>query len=418
MVSVIKKFPSFDLINTETIDKEFSIYLHIPFCKSKCYYCDFNTYSGIESMIDEYVESLQKEIYVWSKIVKNPKVKTVFFGGGTPSYIKANDISLLLKTISQSFMLDESAEITAEINPDDVTFNKIYELMDSGINRVSMGVQSLDDRFLKLLGRRHNSKDVITAYEVIRNAGLNNINLDLIYGLPYQKINIWENTVNKIIDLNPEHVSGYCLTLEPGTFLRHQVEIGVRKKPDDDLAADMYRLLCEKLNSAGYLNYEISNWAKKGKQSLHNLCYWKNNIYLGFGAGAHSHLPGLRYENVSSPVKYINSIKNIEDNNYSDADDLTNFRDQILGVIKDFELNDKQMQMSDTMILGLRLTEGIYYSEFRQRFGLNLDEIYGNEISNLKELDLLEVYKLNEDSILRLTEKGRLLGNEVFLKFV
>jgi len=406
-MSLIKEFPSFDVITPKVTGKELSLYVHIPFCKSKCYYCDFNTYSGIESMITEYVKALKNEIKIWAKILDGSRVKTVFFGGGTPSYINSRDISLLIKVISESFVLDENVEITAEINPDDVTSNKMLELLDSGFNRVSMGVQSLDDRFLKLLGRRHSSKDVMNAYGIIRDAGFNNINLDLMYGLPYQKIKTWEETINKIIDLSPDHISGYCLTLEPGTFLRHQVEVGVHKRPDDDLAADMYHLLCEKLAGVGYAHYEISNWAHEGKQSRHNICYWKNNIYLGFGAGAHSHLPGLRFENVRSPVKYVNSLKNSN-----------GIQQDLLATIQDFELLDKKRQMSDTMILGLRLSAGVSFDDFYQRFGIQVDVLYEDKIKELMEFGLIEVEKDNNDYILRLTEKGRLLGNEVFLRFV
>ena len=289
------------MLSSESI----SLYVHIPFCETKCPYCDFNTYAAIEPLMPSYVAALNTEITLWGKLLGSPEVHTIFFGGGTPSYLPSDDIRHAMATIHSAFRVEPDAEVTLEANPGDFSDDKLAAYLDCGINRLSIGVQSFDDDLLKTLGRRHNAADAIQAYRQAQDAGFDNISIDLMYGLPYQSIGHWQDTLRQALELAPPHISMYCLTLEGGTPMERWVEQGSMPTPDADLAADMYLAAQNEMRDAGYRHYEISNWALDGKRSRHNLTYWRNEPYLGVGPGAHSYLAGCRFSAIRSPREYI-----------------------------------------------------------------------------------------------------------------
>ena len=266
-------------------DDGISLYVHVPFCLSKCPYCDFNTYQGIESQFGDFLAAVTGEIEAWARALGHPPVNTVFLGGGTPSYLPDGDVGRILDAITSAYPVRDGAEITAECNPNDLTAAKCAELRAAGINRISMGVQSMDNGLLAMLGRRHDAAEAVAALDTCRSAGFHNLNLDLMYGLPHQTLDQWRDTADRILAQSPEHISMYSLTLEDGTPLKRWVEQGRLPEPDPDLAADMYDLARSALGSAGYHHYEISNWCRPGLESRHNLAYWRNLQWLGVGRG-------------------------------------------------------------------------------------------------------------------------------------
>ena len=269
---------------------EMGLYIHIPFCHTKCPYCDFNTYARIEPLMPSYMTALESEIRCWGALLGSPRVNTIFFGGGTPSYVPRRAIADILGAAHDAFRVAPDAEVTIEANPGDLLNGDLSPLLDAGVNRLSTGVQSLDDGLLKLMGRRHTSQEAVAAFEEVRRAGFDNVSIDLMYGLPYQSLEQWRETLDKALGLSAEHMSLYCLTLEGGTPMERQVSVGELPEPDPDLAADMYTLAEDSLAIAGYRHYEISNWSRPGLESRHNLTYWLNRPYLGVGPGAHSYL--------------------------------------------------------------------------------------------------------------------------------
>ena len=282
-----------------------ALYVHIPFCETKCPYCDFNTYAGIEHMMPAYVEALAAEIERWGDMLCRPAMTTLFLGGGTPSYLPAHDLEAVLSAVRRAFKVTPDAEATMEANPGDLLGDAPASLAQLGFNRLSVGVQSLDDGLLRLLGRRHTAQDVADAFRAVRRAGFDNVNLDLMYGLPLQSMAQWRDTLDGVLALGPQHLSLYCLTLEEGTPMEQQVRLGEIPEPDADLAADMYLHAEELLEREGYRHYEISNWARPGLESRHNLTYWRNGPYLGVGPGAHSYLGRWRFHNLASPREYV-----------------------------------------------------------------------------------------------------------------
>ena len=389
-----------------------SVYIHIPFCRSKCAYCDFNSYTGLEHLFEPYVKALAREIELTSK---GPplQAKTVYLGGGTPTVLPLSLLEEVLSALRQAFRMANDVEVTIEANPGTVDSDYLAGLLDLGVNRLSLGVQSLDDGLLRLLGRIHTAAEAINAYYLARQAGFVNINLDLIYGVPYQTLELWQSTLREALNLQPDHLSLYALTLEEHTPLARQVASGEIPTPDDDLAADMYVLAEEMLAKVGYIHYEISNWAGqtsnlqypvsnlKSQISMfacrHNLTYWRNRPYLGFGAGAHSYFGGRRWHNFLSPMEYTVRL-NVGMGSCADSEDI-----------------DLTTEMADTMILGLRLVEeGVSFEGFVRWFGERLESLYERELRELEELGLIEVTAER----VRLTPRGRLLGNEVFERFL
>src|SRR5215207_6783130 len=297
----------------------YSLYLHIPFCIHRCAYCDFNTYAGQEGSIPAYVDALCKEIeYVGSQFPSpdgrevrcEGKAHTIFFGGGTPSLLSPKQFETIFKAIRANFRLTEDAEITIEANPGTVSYEALLELRKIGINRISFGVQSANMEELRMLERTHDFFTVIEAVTFARKAGFENLNLDLIYGLPEQTLQTWQRTVQRILDLHPEHISAYALSLEHGTPFGRWATKGLLPLPDPDLAAEMYEWASETFEAAGYVQYEISNWAKPGHQCRHNLQYWRGRPYLAFGAGAHGYANGYRYSNILRIKTYIERLAN------------------------------------------------------------------------------------------------------------
>ncbi|OIP26538.1 MAG: hypothetical protein AUK39_04640 [Dehalococcoidia bacterium CG2_30_46_19] len=388
--------------------QKLSLYFHIPFCLSKCYYCDFNSYAGLSWLIPQYVEALKEEIQLYANGVGMVEVKTIYFGGGTPSLLPMNSVSCILKTCSGLFNMSPNLEVTLEANPGTIDQSFLTQLKQIGVNRLSLGVQSFSDSELKLLGRVHSAVEAREAYLTAREAGFENINIDLLYALPQQTINDWQNNLVEAIKLNPEHLSLYPLTLEPGTPLANAVASGSLPKLNADLAADMYLLAKHKLAKEGYNHYEISNWALPEKECQHNLTYWEDEPYLGFGAGAHSYLGGYRWANVSSPIEYVKHLSNTE----TKVSQQPYFNSPL---VDNIEHIDRDLEIAESVILGLRLEEGVNLANFTHRFGVELYSIYPQQqINELVELGLIAK---NEHGI-RLTTKGKLLGNEVFLRFL
>ena len=384
------------------------LYVHIPFCATKCPYCDFNTYAGIESQMEPYLAALRKEIELWGAVLGGPRLETVFFGGGTPSYLPPGSLGMLLDAVRGSFGLAVEAEITAEANPDDLCAEKLASLLEAGVNRLSIGVQSLDDDLLRLLGRRHSAGEALEAFTTARSAGFDNVSIDLMYGLPDQTLEQWGATLATALGMRPSHISMYCLTLEGGTPMERDAAAGRIPVPDGDLAADMYLMAEVQTAEAGYRHYEISNWAIPGRESRHNLLYWRNRPFLGVGPGAHSYLDGHRFHNIRSPREYIRRLESGEPR----AQPGGRLFDSI-PVVEGAEPVDRGLEMAETMMMGLRLDTGIEPALFAARFGESPGEAYGEVIEEMEDDGLLEA---GNDRIV-LTPRGRLLGNEVFGRF-
>lgn len=409
-----------------------SIYIHIPFCTHRCAYCDFNTYAGQESLIPAYVDALCREIeFVGARAecyaIEAPfRVHTIFFGGGTPSLLTPTQFESIFGVIRDRFTLTVDAEITIEANPGTVSYEDLMELHRMGINRLSYGVQSANMEELRMLERTHNFSDVIEAVKFARKAGFTNLNLDLIYGLPEQSLATWKTTVKRVLDLHPEHLSAYALTLEHGTPFGRWASKGLLPLPDPDLAAEMYEWLSEILEENGYLQYEISNWALDHRQltadhpsSLvhgqpsfscrHNLQYWRGLPYLAFGAGAHGYANGYRYSNVLRIKTYIDRLANVQSS-------ASNLPPPLTSATVNHHKQTLAEDMSEFMMTGLRLTqEGVSHDEFKARFGQSMHEVYGEEIEELVKFGLVEECS---DKRVRVTRRGRLLGNQVFMRFV
>lgn len=379
------------------------LYLHIPFCQSRCSYCDFNTYAGMNPLIPRYVESLCREIEAWAG--RDLAARTVFFGGGTPSLLSAEQIDRVLTTIRAAFELDPAAEITLEANPGAVDVVCFQGARAAGVNRISLGVQSFFDDDLRSLTRLHTAEDVERAVDGARRAGFDSLNLDLIYSLPGQTIERWQGNLQRAIALHPEHLSLYALTVEPGTPLNAAVARGQLQPPDPDLAADMYELAAELTAAAGYEQYEISNWAKPGHACRHNLVYWRNEPYLGFGAGAHSCYAGRRFSNLRSPNRYVKALWNTS---------AGPFWHPLPTALDQCEELSAQRALEDTLFMGLRLSEGIDLAVVADRQGVDIAARYGATLGELQSWGLLEW----TDDRLRLTARGRLLSNEVFVRFL
>ena len=388
--------------------------MHVPFCLSKCPYCDFNTYQGIESQFGDYLAAVNGEIEAWARALAHPVVNTVFLGGGTPSYLPDGDVGRILESITQSYRVGDGAEITAECNPNDLTDAKCVELQAVGVNRISMGVQSMDNGLLAMLGRRHDSEEVIEALRSCRRAGFDNVNLDLIYGLPRQTLQQWQDTVERILEQSPEHISMYSLTLEEGTPLRHWVQQGRLPEPDPDLAADMYDLARSALRDAGYHHYEISNWCRAGRESEHNLAYWRNLEWVGVGPGAHSSLGGCRFWTVKSPREY--ALKAAEWVARAEPwDRATAARIEGVPTVDGLEVIDEETAAAETMFLGLRLLDGMDVSAASERSGIDLMARYATELAELTADGLL-VWEA--DGRVRLREDAYLVANQAFTRFL
>lgn len=375
------------------------LYFHIPFCQERCTYCAFNIYTGLNHLIQPYVDALHQEIR-WQ--ARSEPVPAIYFGGGTPSLLTSTQVKSILTTIQDNFEILPNCEITLEANPDTLTQQKLDEWRELGVNRLSLGMQSIHNTELTLFGRDHTQRETDHAIRMARQAGFDNLSLDLIYGVPHQTLERWCDTLAYAIGLTPEHFSLYSLQIESGTELARRIKYGELPMPDDDIAADMYDAATDMLAKAGIEQYEISSW---GKPSRHNLQYWYNLPYLGLGAGAHGYANGVRTVNVMRPEKYIERIT-------SQSTPLIYPR---TAANQSAENIGREEEMFETVILRLRLLkEGLPRGYFEQRFGEPLDSRYGNVIQKLKQQRLIE----ERDDTLFLAPHARLIGNRVFQAFL
>lgn len=392
---------------------EYSLYVHVPFCKRRCHYCDFTTYAGMEQYIDEYMESLRKEIRIAINDKNIIPIHSIYFGGGTPSLVQAKFYGRLLEEIRKNAQVTSDCEITLESNPGTLSLPYLRGLQEAGINRLSIGVQSTDTFDLERLDRIHTIDDVLDSYRWARLAGFENINLDLIFALPWQNLDGWRHSLDRAINLKPEHFSLYSLIIEPETPLYRWHQRGWIAEQDDDLAADMYAYAIKALDAVGYEHYEISNWAKKdpaGKyESRHNKQYWLNRPYFGFGAGAHGYINGIRTVNTPGIQDYIKRMKQTKDADcHFPLTPATISSDRI----------DDKMQMQDQMMLGLRLVkEGVSAAKFEARFGRSITDVFTEEINRLGDQGLIE-WAGDKEKHLRLTQRGIPVANRVFREFI
>ncbi|MGV8145668.1 MAG: radical SAM family heme chaperone HemW [Alkaliphilus sp.] len=376
--------------------KQIALYIHIPFCESKCYYCDFNSFSGKNELIEDYTKVLLKEINHYREKLIECEISTVFFGGGTPSILKSNQISLIMESISSHFDINKNAEISIEANPGTLSKQKLQSYRDSGINRLSMGLQSCNDAYLKELGRIHTFEEFISNLEDARKIGFKNINVDLMFALPNMTTREWKNCLIQINKFEIPHISAYSLIWEDGTKFQQLKQGGHIKPIDDDEELEMYHLTIEYLKNKGYKHYEISNYAKKGCECRHNIAYWKNQNYIGLGAGAHSYYENKRFNNANKIEDYIILINKGN------------------SPVENTMPISRADEISEMMFLGLRMTEGIAVEEFVKRFNESPLAIYKNELNKLRAQKLI----FFDDNVIKLTQKGIDLSNLVFCEFV
>ena len=390
------------------------LYVHVPFCKTKCPYCDFNTYQGVEHLIEPFLPALTTEIQCWGETLAHPAVKSIFFGGGTPSYLPQGYIEHILASIQDTFWLEKEAEITIEANPGDLDEAACAGILAQGVNRLSIGVQSLDNNLLNLLGRRHQASEATQAFKTARQAGFENVNLDLMYGLPNQSMDQWSQTLDSLIELAPEHISLYALTIEEGTPMHRWLEHGQIPEPDPDLAADMYQYARESLATAGYHHYEISNWSLPSRSCEHNLVYWENGPYLGVGPGAHSRLGDYRFWTILSPREYNTKAASWSEIKTKSVSELVNTVLQGVPTLGGWEYISLETACSETMFLGLRLLDGLDIFEASAKTGLDLAKKFETPIQECIDLGLLE----RDGNRVKLTNSSYLIANQAFTRFL
>lgn len=377
--------------------KNLGVYIHIPFCKRKCAYCDFISFSGKAKLIDKYIEALKQEINKTKIDKQEYLISTIYFGGGTPSYIDSKHIIEILKLIKEKFNIHENAEITIEINPGTVTEKKLKDYYNAGINRISFGLQSTNSKLLRLVGRIHSYSSFLEGYNLARDVGFKNINVDLMIGLPVQTLEDVKRDLERIIDLKPEHISVYSLIVEEGTRIEQKISNKELYLPSETLERKMYWTVKEELERSGYMHYEISNFAKQGFESKHNMACWSQEEYIGFGLAAHSYINNTRYSNTENLEEYIVGVDR----------DIDPKR-------KIHEIQTEEDKMKEYMLLELRKIEGVKISEFKNKFIDNPIYLYREALNKLVTQELIEI---EEDSI-KLTAKGIDLANLVWEEFV
>ena len=380
-----------------SINKKIGLYIHIPFCLSKCPYCDFfSIVSNDEELKRRYISALINEIEIYGRKIKDVELISIYVGGGTPTVLEGEQLSEILSSCFNNFPVAEKAEITIEVNPGTIYGDKISELLQAGVNRISIGGQSFNDRVLKKIGRTHSKEDIIKTYQLARCAGLKNINVDLMFGLPGLSKKEFEKTLKELLVLRPEHISLYALTIEPDTPFYEFVESGRIRLPSDGFCSELFVSAIDLFSENGYEHYEISNFAIPGKRCIHNELYWKNKSYLGIGAGATSYLDNKRYQNYRDLEQYINLLEN--------------------GIlpIRYQEILPLKERMAETIILRLRLMEGLNRYDFRREFQIPVEKIFYMPLQTLLEQGLLEDNGTNY----LLTKKGILLANNVFIQFL
>ena len=372
-----------------------ALYFHIPYCKQKCPYCDFNSYNnGINK---DFVTALKEEIGIKSKNIDQYQIGSVFFGGGTPTTLSSFQITDILNFCFNKFSIKSDCEVSIEANPGTIDYQYLKLLRNKCFNRLSLGCQSFNDDLLKKIERIHNCDEIFQSVSAARKAGFKNISLDLMFGLPRQSFEMWEETLQSATQLKPTHLSVYNLTIEKETPFYDQLRKGILILPSEELQSKMYKRAVEYLSQAGYIHYEISNFAVKGYECRHNKVYWNNNEYVGFGPGAASYLNGTRSKNILSPEKYIETLL--------EKKEIPLFEKETL---------DQKKSMRETLMLGLRMVKGINLSDFEKRFGKTLDSEFGEKIRKLHNEHFLEY----SDKKLKLTRKGILYSNEVFVELI
>lgn len=381
--------------------KNLELYLHIPFCMQKCYYCDFLSAPSKPEVRQQYIEKLIKEIEQKAENFAEYEVSTIFFGGGTPSLLEGEQMESIMEKIAERFSVDKRVEITIECNPGTLTEKKISSYSKAGINRVSIGLQSAIDRELQILGRIHNYQQFLNTYDLVRKSGISNINVDIMFALPGQKYSDWEYTLQEVLRLRPEHISAYSLIIEEGTpFYQIYEEDECRRAegnitrwlPDEETERAMYLRTGEMLLKKGYERYEISNYAKKGMECRHNIGYWRRENYLGLGLGSASLIENHRFSNTKDMSAYLGG----------------DFEP------KEQELLSRKQQLEEFMFLGLRMTEGVSRTRFREMFGVEIEAIYGEVLQRMKMKGLLK----QQSGKILLMEEGISLSNYVMSEFL
>lgn len=386
-------------MNNKYIDNELSLYIHIPFCIQKCLYCDFTSMriSDAErnNSIKQYIAALKAEIGLYEQELRRVSIKTIFIGGGTPSSIDGHYILEVVNEIKRFNSLDSLVEFTIEINPGTINDEKINAYLIAGINRASIGFQTSNDLILKKIGRRHSVNDFLTCYQGLRESGLKNISFDLMLGLPDQEILDIENALNMIRQLKPEHISAYSLKLEEGTNMYESFKEGKIILPEEEAEREMYHRIVSGLKELGYEQYELSNFAKPSFESRHNLVYWENKAYLGLGIASHSKLDGVRFNNTENLGEYLKAINNMK-----------------RPIEASEEISDKE-DLFETIMLGLRLNKGISIKQLNEKYNIEFEELYKEQLERLTSLKLIEI-----GESIRLTEMGRDVSNQVFVEFM
>ncbi|MHB9094880.1 MAG: radical SAM family heme chaperone HemW [Eubacteriales bacterium] len=374
------------------------IYIHVPFCLKKCNYCDFVSYPYDADLAASYVYALEKEMsyQLVNMGSEHREVKSIYLGGGTPTVLTGEQLAAILENCRKSYQVADDAEITVECNPGTVNPDKLGRIRKAGANRVSIGVQAYQQELLARLGRIHNWQEVESAVRHSRQAGFDNVSLDLIFGIPGQSMRQWRDTLDRVLALSPQHISAYNLKIEPDTPLHRDVCSGYLIPCDEELELEMYWYVIGFLTGNGFVHYEISNFARPGREARHNLIYWRNEEYLGFGPAAHSMLEGRRFSNVEKVELYINRLNRNESG------------------IQNQQYLSREERISETVFLGLRLIEGLDLDAFKQSYGQSIFEIFAVQLKRLSSLGLVKI----EDNRLKLTEKGLPLANEVFAEFI
>ena len=372
------------------------LYIHIPFCVTKCKYCDFNSFKIDLNEKIKYLNYLGEEMKLYKEEIKNREIDSVFVGGGTPSILNENEINILFEKIKENFNIKSNAEITMECNPGTLTLNKLKAMKKSGVNRLSIGLQAVQNHHLKYIGRIHTFEEFEKNYHDAKQMGFDNINIDLMYALPNQSREDWMESLEKVVKLNPTHISAYSLILEENTELFKMYERDEFNLLDENTDIEMYEYTINYLKSHGYNQYEISNYAKDNFECKHNVLYWKCEEYVGIGASASGYFNGIRYNNIC---------------------ELDNYEKMILEGEKPIEWEEKlsiKDEIEESIFLGLRMNEGIQISDFKEKYNFDFEKEYKNEIEKLSKMELIEI----DNNLMKLTQKGREISNSIFVEFI
>ena len=372
------------------------LHIHIPFCVTKCKYCDFNSFKIDLNEKIKYLNYLGEEMKLYKEEIKNREIDSVFVGGGTPSILNENEINILFEKIKENFNIKSNAEITMECNPGTLTLNKLKVMKKSGVNRLSIGLQAVQNHHLKYIGRIHTFEEFEKNYHDAKQMGFDNINIDLMYALPNQSREDWMESLEKVVKLNPTHISAYSLILEENTELFKMYERDEFNLLDENTDIEMYEYTINYLKSHGYNQYEISNYAKDNFECKHNVLYWKCEEYVGIGASASGYFNGIRYNNIC---------------------ELDNYEKMILEGEKPIEWEEKlsiKDEIEESIFLGLRMNEGIQISDFKEKYNFDFEKEYKNEIEKLSKMELIEI----DNNLMKLTQKGREISNSIFVEFI